>query len=116
MINDILDLSKIEAGRMDLQESDFDMNEMVTGIAAMFRMRCDEKELKFNVVAFDDQPVPVRGDEGKLRQVLINLMGNAVKFTESGEVTLKIRELGAASHHRYRFDVMDTGPGISKAD
>ncbi|MDA7867040.1 ATP-binding protein, partial [Verrucomicrobia bacterium] len=116
MINDILDLSKIEAGRMELQESDFDLNEMIGGITAMFRIRCEEKELTLSLVAFDKKPVPVRGDEGKLRQVLINLMGNAVKFTDVGEITLKIRALGAASQHRYRFDVIDTGPGISEPD
>jgi signal transduction histidine kinase/DNA-binding NarL/FixJ family response regulator len=115
MINDILDLSKIEAGRMELQTSDFDLNELITGVSAMFRVRCEEKQLKLNVVPFADQPVPVQGDEGKLRQVLINLMGNAVKFTDEGEITLKVRSLGESSPHRYRFDIIDTGPGISEA-
>lgn len=133
MINDILDLSKIEAGRMELQSGDFDLNELLGGIAAMFRMRCEEKELKLNVVAFDDKPVPVHGDEGKLRQVLINLLGNAVKFTDSGEITLKVRSVqnseagsqkpGADKAGRvapcapfYRFDVIDTGPGILESE
>jgi len=114
MINDILDLSKIEAGRMELQTSDFDLNELLAGVSAMFRVRCEEKELKLNVVPFADEPVPVQGDEGKLRQVLINLMGNAVKFTDHGEITLKIRPVRDAAWHRYRFDVVDTGPGISE--
>ena len=133
MINDILDLSKIEAGRMELQLSDFDLNDLIAGIAAMFKMRCEEKELRLNVVAFADGPIPVRGDEGKLRQVLINLLGNAVKFSDQGEITLKIRpvnregrdalprvpESGAAPPRGasvYRFDVIDTGPGISETD
>src|SRR5262249_27790393 len=66
MINDILDLSKIEAGRMELLPTDFDLNEMIAGITAMFKVRCQEKELELEVVAFDDKPLPVRGDEGKL--------------------------------------------------
>jgi signal transduction histidine kinase/ligand-binding sensor domain-containing protein/CheY-like chemotaxis protein len=114
MINDILDLSKIEAGRMELQNSDFDLNELIAGITAMFKMRCEEKELDLNVVAFDDKPLPVHGDEGKLRQILINLLGNAVKFTDAGEITLKVRSVGEPSDHRYRFDVIDTGPGITE--
>jgi len=139
MINDILDLSKIEAGRMELQTADFDLNDLIAGITAMFRMRCEEKELKLNVVRFADGPVPVHGDEGKLRQVLIDLLGNAVKFTDQGEITLKIRPINpsVSSSRResaltsetepsqsrltsaatiYRFDVIDTGPGISTAD
>jgi signal transduction histidine kinase len=93
MINDILDLSKIEAGRLELQPSDFDLNEMVNGLTAMFRIRCQEKNLQLRVAAFDGQPVPVHGDEGKLRQVLINLLGNAVKFTDQGEITLSIHPI-----------------------
>ncbi len=148
MINDILDLSKIEAGRMELQASDFDLNELISGIESMFRMRCEEKELEMHLIAFDDKPVPVHGDEGKLRQVLINLLGNAVKFTEEGEITLKIRPVGrdalpcvrerrgdsepldnearvtaeqplspaGGSADWYRFDIIDTGPGISEDD
>jgi signal transduction histidine kinase/CheY-like chemotaxis protein len=133
MINDILDLSKIEAGRMELQTADFDLNDLISGIESMFRMRCEEKELQLNIVGFADGPIPVHGDEGKLRQVLINLLGNAVKFIDQGEVTLKVRpvnqagrdalprvpETGAAQQRGptiYRFDVIDTGPGISEAD
>ncbi len=116
MINDILDLSKIEAGRMELQTGDFDLNEVLSGITAMFKIRCEEKDLQLNVVAFDDKPIPVHGDEGKLRQTLINLLGNAVKFTEEGEITLKVRRIGNADEHRFRFDVIDTGPGISDKD
>lgn len=91
MINDILDLSKIEAGRMELQESDFDLTALIQGIKAMFKMRCEEKKLKLEVDGQGDSPCPVHGDEGKLRQTLINLLGNAVKFTERGSVTLQVR-------------------------
>jgi len=135
MINDILDLSKIEAGRMELQPSDFDLNDLISSIESMFRMRCEEREIQFHVVRPGDGPIPVHSDEGKLRQVLINLLGNAVKFIDRGEVTLKVRqvqptenpkseirspksdpELGTSAPTIYRFDVIDTGPGISEAD
>jgi PAS domain S-box-containing protein len=136
MINDILDLSKIEAGRMELQTSDFDLGSLIEGLAAMFKIRCDEKELSLSVEILGDecvgdpagsnlQPIPVHGDEGKLRQVLINLLGNAVKFTEQGSIRLRIRTLSAhdgsaassptsqkTGASLYRFEVMDTGPGI----
>lgn len=111
MINDILDLSKIEAGRMEVQGSDFDLRELVSGLEAMFGVRCREKELELQVEGLPEGPVPVHGDEGKLRQVLINLLGNAVKFTERGCVALKLSGDPAAS--TYRFEVRDTGPGIS---
>ncbi len=104
LINDILDLSKIEAGRIELQDIDFDLTALVDGLSAMFQVRCQEKRLGWRV-EWDSRAGPihrtehgspassrllVRGDEGKLRQVLINLLSNAVKFTESGEVLLRI--------------------------
>ncbi len=111
MINDILDLSKIEAGRMDLHESDFDLNELMSGLEAMFRGRCSEKDLEWVVDGIGKQPIAVRGDDGKLRQVLINLVGNAVKFTEHGRVRLKVSPAG--NEAVYRFEIEDTGPGVS---
>jgi len=141
MINDILDLSKIEAGRMELQDSDFDLGSLIEGLAAMFRIRCEEKQLDLNVEVLGNecagdkaqdvlQPIPVHGDEGKLRQVLINLLGNAVKFTERGSVKLRISAAPTGSggptpsdptsapavNTAYRFEVMDTGPGIPQAE
>ncbi len=113
MINDILDLSKIEAGRMELQASDFDLNEMIQGIKAMFRIRCEEKELRLRVEGLgargeaSHSPIPVRGDEGKLRQVLINLLGNAVKFTDSGEITLRVSALKSGSSRRKEAQTSD---------
>ena len=96
MINDILDLSKIEAGRMELQPSDFDLVSLIQGLESMFQLRCDEKGLGLRVEgrgpkleAFKE-PIPVRADEGKLRQILINLLGNAVKFTERGTIQLVV--------------------------
>ena len=108
LINDILDISKIEAGREVLNPADFDLLGMVDDLGSMFAMRCQQKDLGWKLTV--DLPTGrVHGDEGKVRQVLINLLGNAVKFTEAGEVGLEVTALGK---DRYSFAVSDTGPGI----
>ena len=108
LINEVLDLSKIEAGRMELQPVDFDLVRLVDDLAAMFQVRCQQKGLAWRVERQGDQ-WPVCGDENKLRQVLVNLLGNAVKFTGEGEVVLRVR---VQSEGRYAFEVQDTGPGL----
>jgi signal transduction histidine kinase len=109
LINDVLDLSKIEAGREELHLADFDLRELVQALAAMFALRCEQRNLNWRV-DLDLPPQQVHGDEKKLLQILINLLGNAVKFTEEGEVVLKV---SAQPDHRFLFEAMDTGPGIS---
>ncbi len=109
LINEILDLSKIEAGRMELNEIDFDLAALVAGLATTFRLLCAQKGIAFRLELGQPGPVPVRGDEGKLRQVLINLAGNAVKFTSAGEVYVHFR---AAANDHWLFEVIDTGLGI----
>lgn len=113
LITDILDLSKIEAGRLELQPTAFHLRGCIHGIANMMRIRAEEKGLAF-VCALDDQlPDTVVGDEKRLRQVLINLLGNAIKFTQAGEVrfSLSHRTLpdGRAG---MRVEVRDTGVGM----
>ncbi len=108
LINDILDISKIEAGQEMLNSVDFDLLGMVNGLGSMFEMRCQQKKLDWKL-AVDVSTGNVYGDEGKLRQVLINLLGNAVKFTQAGEVGLKLEAL---DEDRYSFEIWDTGPGI----
>ena len=108
LINEILDISKIEAGRQDLKMTVFDLQSMVREMETLFADRCRQKGLALEV-AEDLRGNPVLGDENKLRQVLINLLGNAVKFTERGEVVLKVQQL---SDSRYTFEVQDTGNGI----
>jgi len=110
MINDILDISKIEAGHMDLHSTSFDLNKLIASLADMFQFRCSQKQLGWRIERLDSAAIWVLGDEGKLRQVLINLLGNAVKFTEAGEVLLRITS-EQADH--YLFEVIDTGAGIS---
>ncbi|HSI13965.1 MAG TPA: CHASE domain-containing protein [Chthoniobacter sp.] len=110
LINEILDLSKIDAGRMELDTADFDLVALVRELTALFQHPCEEKQLGLRVEGLDGlRALPVRGDVGKLRQVLINLLGNAVKFTQRGRVTLRLeRGEGDAC----RFEVSDTGIGI----
>ena len=109
LINEILDISKIEAGGMELSPDNFDLAEVVDSIASMFDVRSRDQGLSLEVQGFSG-PVWVYGDEGKLRQVLINLVGNAVKFTESGRVSLSVTIL---EKNQYKFSVLDTGPAIS---
>ncbi len=129
LINEILDLSKIEAGRMELVEKDFDLRSLVDDVDAMFATRCESKGLKWAIHWKGEARggTVVRGDVGKLRQILINLVGNAVKFTEAGSIALSIRpvddgaeesEVTDASEDRvrYAFEVVDTGRGIPEAD
>ena len=110
VINQILDLSKIEAGAMDLDIENFDLDELVESLSSIFKVRCEQKGLAWKVERRIDHGT-VRGDQGKLRQVLINLLGNAVKFTDRGRVCLALSQSG----NSYRFEVTDTGWGIRPA-
>jgi len=108
LIDDILDLSKIEAGAMELNVRDFDLGDLTEGVSEMFRIRCEQKGLRWRLDARIGAS-KVRGDDRKLRQVLINLLGNAVKFTDRGQVCLKVEQ----NDRCYAFSVEDTGPGIT---
>ena len=110
LLNAILDLSKIEAGRMDVQREVFDLNALVQGIAEMFKPSCADKNLTLRVCLAGEGQRPVVGDEGKLRQVLINLIGNAIKFTPRGEVLVGLAVIG---EDQWRFEIIDTGIGLS---
>ena len=111
LIEDILDLSKIEAGKVELQPEEFDLAAMVQSAAAMFRQRCVEKNLALRLeVPQAGGPVWVRGDCRRLRQVVINLLANAIKFTDEGQVELRVR---SDTPGIYRFEVSDTGIGIA---
>ena len=108
MINEILDISKIEAGKMELTPVHFDLRDLIKEMEALFGLRCEQKKLRWHVNNLS-APTPVFGDESKLRQVMINILGNAVKFTEWGEITLSVNNLG---NNQYKFDIKDTGIGI----
>jgi PAS domain S-box-containing protein len=113
LINDILEMSKIEAGRAHLHLSTFDLGALVKDIATMFKLRAQGKGLSLLVKVLGDLPPAVVSDESKIRQVFINLLGNAVKFTERGQITWTVR---VADGNRLVTSVEDTGPGIDKAD
>jgi len=113
IINDILDFSKIEAGKMDIEVIAFDLRTVIEDAADLIAPRAHEKELELAVMVHPDVPRAVRGDAVRVRQVLVNLLNNAVKFTETGEVVLRVKSaksrIGTAA---VRFVVTDTGIGI----
>ena len=113
LINNVLDISKIEAGRMELSNDDFDLQGLVGTVRMMFELQCREKGLGWQMVGLAPARLLVHGDESKLRQVLINLLGNAQKFTQEGEVRFEVIDEG---DHRYRFEVIDTGAGMSEEE
>jgi PAS domain S-box-containing protein len=117
LINDILEMSKIEAGRTTLNPSTFDLPVLLKDLEMMFRVRTDEKKLLFSVEMIGDVPQYIVTDINKLRQVFINVLGNAVKFTEQGGIGLRVRadRLGATEPF-LRVEIEDTGPGISPDD
>ena len=92
LINDILEMSKIEAGRSQLNQSSFNLMRLLKTLEEMFRLKAKSKKLQLNLEVVDGVPHFVNGDEGKLRQILINLVGNALKFTEMGSVTLRVKK------------------------
>ena len=115
LIDDVLDISKIEAGRAELRTTDVDLRALAVGVASMFRQKCEQKGIALKVECQSELPSRVRGAERKLRQVLINLLGNAVKFTHEGEVRLKVRmSRGAGS--ACEIEVCDTGAGMTRGE
>jgi PAS domain S-box-containing protein len=115
LINDVLEVSKIEAGRMQLEVATFDLGIMIRDVSDMMRQRAKEKGLRLLLDQASDFPRYIRGDEARLRQVLINLVGNAVKYTIEGGVTLRLGTKASAPDHLL-IEVEDTGPGITPED
>jgi signal transduction histidine kinase/DNA-binding response OmpR family regulator len=114
LINDILDFSKIEAGKLELEEIDFDLRETIESMAKTLALRADEKGVELLCEFAPDLPSIVRGDPARLRQVLLNIIGNAIKFTSQGEVSLKVARLEpVSSDELIQFTVTDTGIGIA---
>ncbi len=113
VISDILDVAKIEAGKFELLSAPFDLHDCVTGVGEMFRLPADEKGLDFTVNIERDVPRAIDADEKRVRQVLINLVGNAIKFTASGQVGLDLSVVESeGGRAKLRFVVADTGVGI----
>jgi CheY-like chemotaxis protein/anti-sigma regulatory factor (Ser/Thr protein kinase) len=113
VIDDILDYSKIEAGKLELESAPFDLRECVEGTLDIVAPRASQKEIELGCLIDEDVPAGIVGDVARLRQVLLNLLSNAVKFTEKGEVVVEVgSEPGRVGAHRVRLAVRDTGIGI----
>ncbi len=113
VINDILDFSKIEAGKLDIEAIDFNLANTVTQVYNLLSLKAQEKGLAFTLDLAPDLPSMVRGDPGRLRQILNNLVGNAIKFTAVGRVSLRVSVIELSpSQVALRFDIADTGIGI----
>lgn len=114
IINDILDFSKIEAQKLELETLDFNLESLLEDFAASLALKAHEKDLELICGINPDVPVRLRGDPGRLRQILTNLAGNAIKFTEAGEVSIRVAlESETEESTLLRFSVRDTGIGIS---
>lgn len=115
IVNDILDLSKVEAGKLDLEEIDFDVVSTLQDILRPFRISAAEKKIQIDLKIHENFPTFVRGDSGRLRQILLNLIGNAMKFTAEGSVKVFVG-VDHESHEgvRLRFEITDSGIGIDQ--
>ncbi|RKI19198.1 response regulator [Corallococcus sp. AB030] len=119
LLNDMLDFSKIEAGRVELEQQPFNLRQCVESVLDLLAMRASEKSLDLGYHVTDETPVSVVGDGARLRQVLLNLVGNAVKFTERGGVSISVdtprQPLAPGGLFELHFSVQDTGLGITEA-
>ncbi|GET43117.1 PAS domain S-box protein [Microseira wollei] len=122
LINDILEMSKIEAGRTSFNPTSFDLINFLSTLEELFKLKAESKGLQLNFHQAPDLPQYIQTDEGKLRQVLINIIGNAIKFTEKGEVTIRVTQGTEEkitnsqlpiSNHQLIFEIQDTGFGIN---
>ena len=109
LINDVLDLSKIEAGAMSLELSSFNLNSLIESVETMFKVRCEQRGLEWRVKKEYEGKNFVYADQVKIRQILINILGNAVKFTDHGSVSFQVKQSG----YNFNFVIQDTGSGIS---
>jgi len=120
LINQVLDLSKIEAGRITLDKRDFDLHDMLSELENMFRIQADKKALQLVFNSSENVPRHIRTDEVRLRQTLINLLNNALKFTKEGGVAVRTGIVDSEDHKsgtlKLKFEIEDTGPGIASEE
>ncbi|MCO6149513.1 ATP-binding protein [Flavobacterium sp. NRK1] len=113
IINDILDLSKIESGKLTIGSAPFSLKDTMTQLYNLLKVKADEKNLKFSLTIDSDAPDYVMGDKGRINQILLNLTGNAIKFTENGEIKITVKKIAdSAQNHTIKFSVKDSGIGI----
>ncbi|WP_164982822.1 ATP-binding protein [Leisingera sp. NJS204] len=112
IINEILDFSKIESGKLELRSQPLDIRDLLSGVVRMLEANAAESRVALRLDYESGLPSAILGDEGRIRQIIVNLVGNAVKFTENGAVTVKVTGTGMASQTRFNIAVEDTGIGI----
>ena len=117
LINDVLDFARIEAGKMNLRREPYDLRKTLQSVSDTFSLQVRDRGLRYSVDVGRGLPSRLIGDAGRLRQVLVNLVGNALKFTDEGGVTVEVRREDSADEGpRVRFSIVDTGCGIKEAD
>ncbi|WP_299489510.1 CHASE2 domain-containing protein [Acaryochloris sp. IP29b_bin.137] len=116
LINDILSLAKLESGKQELHEVPFKLSTLIETVEGIFRLRAEQKGLAFRVEMASELPPYLVGDAQKLRQVLINLLSNALKFTPTGQISLRINRLPTAKGLTLQFEIEDTGEGIAASE
>ncbi len=117
ILNDILDISKIEADQLKLDEYNFDLLALISDVKALLQVQALRKQLQLNIWVDKDVPVYIYGDGQRLRQILVNLLGNAIKFTAQGSVSLRLALLTQMGNgYRLRFEIVDTGIGLQMED
>lgn len=116
LINDILDFSKIESGKMELVEEDYQFDSLINDVVTLIQVKAQQKKLTFNVNVEETIPNLLYGDPGRIRQIMVNLLNNAVKYTKQGGVTLNIKKLTGADGFSLEMEVIDTGIGIKEED
>lgn len=116
LINDILDISKIESGKLEILPVEYDLSSLIYDVMNMMKMKANDKGLELNLLVDKDIPSGLWGDDVRLRQILVNLISNAVKYTETGSVTLEVHALVKKEMAELTFRVEDTGIGIKEED
>ena len=116
LVNDVLDFTKIEAGKLEITETDFSVSEMLTDVLSLVRERASEKSLELKTVVAGEVPDELTADELRIRQILINYLNNAVKYTETGSITLVIGGSFTDDGYKLELRVKDTGKGIRKEE
>lgn len=115
IINDILDLSKIESGKLAIEAQSFNLKNTLKHVYDLLKVKASEKDIEFNLFLDADMPETVVGDKGRLNQILMNLAGNALKFTEEGEVTISVKKIEETEeNYTLKFSIKDTGIGIAE--
>lgn len=114
IVSDVLDFSKIEAGRMDIERMDFNLRVTIEDLVEPLALKAQSAGIEFSLIVDHDVPALVNGDPGRVRQILVNLIGNSIKFTSAGDITLRVSLVRESSHDcMVRMDVTDTGIGVA---